>query len=260
MHYNHLEDQITLFNSKSSYCVVDFQAIMHYRALKCTLVNVCFEPDMFSDFSSETKAKLMNENYQRILDLCKEYTISSKYIEETKIEMIKHKQLYHISYKPVTFDTIFICTSLVYSNIECEGAKFAIQVYKDFEKIWNFSLLQFIVSFNKLKWSTWLINQSLKIFYKHKIIKKKINMAKYPEIVHMLFPGQFVAAYNENIEFYDIARFCVSFKFINEFHYFDEYCDKKIVNVLNEFMPQVFFSNIITPELLSTLKKKFKIK
>ncbi|KAM0686852.1 hypothetical protein COBT_001918 [Conglomerata obtusa] len=113
MHYNHLEEHIVSFNPKSSYCVVDFQAILHYRAFKLTLVNVCFEPNIFSDLSSETKAKLMNENYQRILDLCKEYTISTKYEENAEIEIIKHKLLYHLSYRPVTIDTIYICTSHV---------------------------------------------------------------------------------------------------------------------------------------------------
>ncbi|KAM0687725.1 hypothetical protein COBT_001029 [Conglomerata obtusa] len=125
------------------------------------------------------------------------------------------------------------------------GANKAVSLYNDIKETWDSTIQKVRGIENILTWSTLLINTIMIVLKMHNIIKIQLYISNYPEVVPALFPNQFVPSYVIKTKHCFIYRFGISFLLIENFLYFDEFFDRECVNYMKNYMPEVYFSNLI---------------
>lgn len=257
VHIDQVQQFIGDVKNDNLYLVGDSNLIQHYKKLKLLSDSVYFEEKHLCNIRYEEKANLLTSNYKKILELYKKNKLNARELESIKVKITKDRLLYHISYKPLECDSIYLCNSQLYNRSMDSDAKLAIAIYNDLVQTWDYSILYMLTKSVKLEWSTFLIHKAMDVLRRHKIMKKFIDFQKYPEVIHMLFPIQFVSLKGTEMGYFEVVRFCLSFKFVCEFMYFEEYFDKCLVDLMNLYMPEIYFSDVLTPSLFKKLNNKY---
>ncbi|KAM0685485.1 hypothetical protein COBT_003304 [Conglomerata obtusa] len=257
VHIDQVQQFIGDVKNDNLYLVGDSSLIQHYKKLKLLSDSVYFEEKHLCNIRFEEKANLLTLNYKKILELYKKNKLNDRELKSIKVKVTKDKLLYHISYKPLECDSIYLCNSQLYNKSIDNAAKLAVAIYNDLVQSWDYSILYMLTKSVKLEWSTFLIHKAMDVLRRHKILKKSVDFQKYPEVIHMLFPLQFVSLKGTEISYFEIVRFCLSFKFVCEFMYYEEYFDKNLVDLMNLYMPEIYFSDVLTPSLFKKLNNKY---
>lgn len=97
---------------------------------------------------------------------------------------------------------------------------------------------------NKIKWSTAYINDILEIFAKYSVLKKRINIKLYPEIISALFPYEFFFDSYQTLAGECPIRSVIDFTRLEDLEKFEEYFDtgkiEQIRKVTGQFMTTFF--------------------
>ncbi|KAM0675151.1 hypothetical protein GVAV_001494 [Gurleya vavrai] len=233
------------------YIMDDPLLIEYYKKLKLMNRKVYVMEDIFKNMTLSFKYKTILTNINLILSLIENKKLDNYKLKYINFEIEKTEILNTIYYKPIIFDDIHYIMSYPNQNFLKSKEEQAKQFYFYLKSIWKESLREILKNPNKILWSDFIIEKSLMVLFSYKILKKKINIKRTPEIITYLFPIKFVCTKHENFTNNEMIRFCISFKTIKQFKFYNEYFNDHTMDYYIKNIPEVCFTEIITSDTIN---------
>lgn len=236
-------DDIFQYNPNSIFIFLDDKMLEKYLMIK-NHVSSCYIMDYLLQnifFEEKTDGilyiiNLLTQNFcvknAEHLKSLGIYTESTPYTLTTHINSFKY-DTYHFSYTEITDKNFSINWTYSYNLFNTINDMFA-------QKTLNISSYK-----EKIDFTDDLIHSALNILLQYNILKKMIEIHKYPEIISLFFPGQFV---NNKLNYFiknELVRFCICFEQCNEFIDYEKYFDDSNVLILKSTLPVIYFSHFI---------------
>lgn len=253
------ENQKKIFceNSTKYFFFLNSNGSSTYFYPKKRIINQNIFKYFFYQKKFEIYSKILNSIHKKVLETQKNnfkkiqfYFLNKFFIRNLKKQNIKVSINFHkfsisslnIELNPISYDGQTLMMTFLFFNSD----NFVTKLFKNIQNIFLLNLKILINKDSKINWTTKYIDDLIELFYKNKILKKKINLQNFPEFIPLLFPKRFFYNLNPNVsQNFSFVRSVIDFKKIKKFEFYDEYFDdekmERIRRVSEKFMMTVFF-------------------
>ncbi|KAM0675150.1 hypothetical protein GVAV_001493 [Gurleya vavrai] len=240
-----LENEVKNAKGKPTYYLSDPTLINFYKSLKNLNQNILLTKNLFRNDYSYLKKNILLGNINLFESLIQSKILDNNNFKNSDLQIIKCGTLYTIHYTPIFFDDIHFIKSFPYQSFEEEDNYKARYFYDWFKDLWNKSIKKIDEKTSKMDWIDFIIEDSLKILLTKKLLVKKVDLRRTPELISYLFPIKFTCTEKENFVNFEMIRYCISFKTIKEFDFYNEYFNDDEMKYYIEKIPEVCFTDFL---------------
>ncbi|KAM0676600.1 hypothetical protein BDAP_002809 [Binucleata daphniae] len=257
LNLHQLADFFGSYSRKTVFLFTNHKQMLHYNELRKQNKKVSFDDQILKNISNVAKKNAIMQNYNEVYNLSKKYATNKMVLHLLHSSYETQGCFVTFSYRPYIEDDLYMINSYInekttdkYASTNYAPYKYAINYYQNINAIWQKALIKLFEGREKIEWVNYIVTSVLDYFFRCNLLKKRINISNYPETIPLLFPIKFVDEKQKYFVYNEIIRFCVNLRNIKDFEFYSDFFNKIKVDEIIELVPELYFSEIITKDLL----------